>query len=271
MVRRDAAEPAILAAALAYRARGWSVIALRPRDKRPLLPWEEFQRRRAEPEEIRAWFAQRPDANVGIVTGAISGLLVLDVDAGHGGPESLARFEGEHGALPPTIAATTGGGGRHLYFATAGAEFRNRAGIAPGLDVRGEGGYVVAPPSIHPSGGRYAWNHGASPDEMPLALVPPWLQALLRGDDDAAPHRGHPLWHWQALVHEGVERGQRNTTIASLAGHLLWHGVDPLVVLDLLLCWNARRCRPPLSDDEVAATVQSITRTHFRHRGGTVP
>jgi len=65
-------------------------------------------------------------------------------------------------------------------------------------------------------------------------------------------------------VEEGVEAGARNNTIASLSGHLLWRGVDPPVVMELLLCWNRVRCRPPLPDEEVARTVASITRTHRR-------
>ncbi|MFO1301135.1 MAG: primase alpha helix C-terminal domain-containing protein [Burkholderiaceae bacterium] len=79
-----------------------------------------------------------------------------------------------------------------------------------------------------------------------------------------AAHTGHPLSHWRRLVGEGVAEGARNATIASLAGHLLWHQVDPHVVLELLLSWNRQRCRPPLADDEVAATVASIARTHVR-------
>ena len=67
-------------------------------------------------------------------------------------------------------------------------------------------------------------------------------------------------------MRRGVAEGERNNTIASLTGHLLWHGVDPEVALQLLLCWNRVRCRPPLSDDEVARTVESIRRTHVRHR-----
>ncbi|WP_246189466.1 primase alpha helix C-terminal domain-containing protein [Methylacidimicrobium cyclopophantes] len=75
---------------------------------------------------------------------------------------------------------------------------------------------------------------------------------------------GHPLAYWRRLVREGVQEGERNNTIASLTGHLLWHGVDPAVVLDLLLAWNATRCRPPLSEDEVARAVESIVRLHRR-------
>jgi hypothetical protein len=73
---------------------------------------------------------------------------------------------------------------------------------------------------------------------------------------------GHSLDHWRKLVSEGVPEGTRNNTLASLAGHLLWHGVDPQVTLELLLCWNRTRCRPPLDDAEVAGVVASIVKRH---------
>ena len=260
---RPATARSIRDCALTYRRFGWSVIPLEPREKRPLLRWEEYQRRRASEGVVRRWFACWPDANIGVVTGSISGLVVLDVDPGHGGGESLARLEAIHGPLPFTVSAVTGGGGRHVYFRHPDGEVRNRVGIAPGLDLRGDGGYVVAPPSVHPSGRPYAWEPSGSPDEAALAPIPAWL--LQTVEEDGA-HPGHSLHYWRSMIREGVAEGARNNTIASLAGHLLWHDVDPAIVLDLLLCWNAERCRPPLSDDEVAQTVQSITRTHFRHR-----
>jgi hypothetical protein len=251
-------------AALAYVARGWSVVIVEPRGKRPLVRWEEFQRRCPGGDELRSWLDRYPDANLAVVAGAISGLVVLDVDPRHGGIESLARWERQHGALPHTVEAQTGGGGRHLYFAHPGGELRNRVGLAPGLDMRGDGGLVVAPPSLHPSGGRYRWLPGHAPDETRAAPLPGWLLEIVRGE---APRTDQPLRGWRSRVHETVPEGQRNDTIASFTGHLLWHGIDPAVARELMLCWNRVRCRPPLDDDEVARTVESITRTHFRHHG----
>ncbi len=252
-------------AALAYLGRGWSVIPLRPADKRPLVPWQEYQNRRPSEAVVRAWFRQHPDAGLGIVTGLVSGLLVLDVDAAHGGEASLQRLSQAHGPLPWTVEAHTGGGGRHLYFAHPGGMVPNRAGLRPGLDLRGDGGYVVAPPSSHPSGGEYRWSATGAPDRAHPAPPPAWLLKLI-----AAPggrgRTGHPLAHWRKLVKTGIAEGERNSTIASLAGHLLFHGTDPEVVTELLLCWNRVRCRPPLPDDEVARTVASIARTHERQR-----
>ena len=92
--------------------------------------------------------------------------------------------------------------------------------------------------------------------------LPGWLLALLQ-DEIKSP--GHSIAYWQQLVKEGIGEGERNDTIASLTGHLLWHGVDTDVVMELLLCWNRVRCSPPLDDDEVIRTVQSITRLHQQH------
>jgi hypothetical protein len=247
--------------ALAYLGRGWSVIPVGPRDKRPMVPWGAFQHRYADEAEIREWFQRWPAANIGIVTGIISRLAVLDVDARHGGDTSLMELERAHAPLPHTIEARTGGGGRHVYFAHPGGLVHNQVGLAPGIDLRADGGFVVAPPSVHPSGRCYEWSH--PPDETPLAPMPPWLLRRVRRGADRA---GHPLAHWRQLLRAGVQEGERNNSIASLAGHLLWHGVDPAVSLELLLCWNATRCHPPLALDEVVRTVESIVRLHVHGR-----
>ncbi|MCX7629357.1 MAG: bifunctional DNA primase/polymerase [Geminicoccaceae bacterium] len=246
--------------ALRYRERGWSVIPLRPRDKRPLLRWEAFQHRRPEPEEIRAWFATRPDANLGVVTGTISGLVVLDVDPARGGNESLAALEARFGPLPPTLVVETGGGGRHLYFHHPGG-LPCAVGIRPGLDLRGEGGYVVAPPSIHPNGRPYRFLPGPEGELPEPAPLPGWLALPL---DESAHRRGHSVAWWRALLREGLVEGERNTRLASLAGLLLHHGLEPGVVEELLQGFNLGRCRPPLPPEEVHAVVASICRTRER-------
>jgi hypothetical protein len=250
-------------AALAYMALGWAVVPIAPAGKHPLVRWQAFQEKMPTEDEVRAWYVRWPDAGVGIVTGTASGIAVLDVDPGHGGAASLGELEREHGPLPRTIEAVTGGGGRHVYFAHPEGELRNRTGLAPGIDLRADGGLVVAPPSLHASGRRYEWKASHRPGETALAPMPRWLLRLARSE--TAGHR-HPLAYWRTLVEQGVAEGERNSTIASLTGHLLWHGVDPQVALELLLAWNRIRCRPPLDDEEVAATVDSIARTHARHR-----
>jgi hypothetical protein len=137
-------------------------------------------------EQIRRWWRRWPGANVGVVTGAVSGLMVLDVDPRHGGHESLAAIEADHGLVPGTVESLTGGGGQHLYFRHPGTVVPCRP-IAPGLDVKGDGGLVICPPSVHVSGRVYAWEAGCAPGEIPLADPPQWLVAM-----DRSPGRYSP-------------------------------------------------------------------------------
>jgi len=254
----------MLTAATDYLARGWSVIPIRPRSKLPVVRWEAYQHRLASEEEITDWFRRWPEMNIAIVSGSISGLAVLDVDPRHRGDESLRRLEEVHGQLAETIAAETGGGGLHLYFRLPARALHNRAGLADGIDLRAEGGMVVAPPSVHPSGRPYRWRPGRGPSEQSLAAMADWVLRLALGGPEG---QAHTVSHWRDLTRTGVVEGERNSSLASLAGYLLWHGLDAEVVLELLLSWNRIRCRPPLIDDEVASVVASIARLHAG-RGG---
>jgi hypothetical protein len=256
-------QAAMVEAARRYLARGWSILPLRASDKRPLIVWERLQGTHPFAEQVSAWFRRWPNANIGIVTGELSNLVVLDIDTKHGGDGSLARLERQFGPLPETVEAITGGAGRHFYFAHPGGLVRNRTGLAQGIDLRGDGGYVVAPPSIHPSGHPYVWADGHSPEDVALAALPRWISLPAGG-----VRARRTLSDWRRLVREGVPEGQRNSSIASLAGHLLWHQVDPEVVLELLLAWNRMRCRPPLDDAEVAQVVANIVRLHLADSAG---
>lgn len=140
----------LLEAALGYAAEGLRVFPAAPRGKKPLISgWPSAAT--TDPDLIRAWWAQWPDANIGVVTG--EGRYVLDVDD----LASLAALEAEIGQIPRDKVARTGGGGLHIWLAAEG-ELRNSASkIGPGLDIRADGGFVVMPPSIHESGVQYEW------------------------------------------------------------------------------------------------------------------
>ena len=178
------------AAALDYLARGWSVVPVRPRSKIPMIVWHPYQQQRAAARDVEHWFARWPDANVGIVTGRISGLVVLDVDTRHGGEESLNALVRKHGPLPDTVEARSGGGGRHLYFGHPGGRVPNRVEVFRGIDLRADGGVIVAPPSVHPSGERYQWVRARSPEASIVAPLPPWLLQALAPQGRGS---GHPL------------------------------------------------------------------------------
>ena len=132
---------------------------------------------------IRGWWERWPDANVGIATGG--GLVVIDVDPRHGGDDGLVDLRARLGELPDTVECLTGSGGRHIYVSVGeGVTVRNSAGtLAPGVDIRGEGGYVVAAPSVHTSGRSYAWEASSRPDEVEVAPMPAaWLDVGEQGD-----------------------------------------------------------------------------------------
>jgi putative DNA primase/helicase len=140
--------PTLHDAALAYAGRGVPVFPCEPGAKRPLTRnghWDAT----TETQVVRQWWQRWPSANVGVPTGKKSGVVVLDVDVDDGGLESLAKLEYAVAPAPKTARARTGGGGIHIFFRyPRGTEIRNSAGLlGPGLDVRGEGGYVVVPPS----------------------------------------------------------------------------------------------------------------------------
>ncbi len=136
--------------ALFYAEKGWQVFPLPAKTKIPRVKWADVCT--TERNMVAGWWDTDPDANIGIVTGSRSGIVVIDIDPGHGGYESLAELINQHGKLPDTPVARTGGGGEHLFFKHPNIEVRNSAGrIGPGIDVRGDGGYVVGAPSIHPN------------------------------------------------------------------------------------------------------------------------
>jgi hypothetical protein len=166
-------------AALAYAARGWAVFPLAVRGKIPMIPKHDGGRGHLDattaPGAVRAWWRRWPNANIGVATGVRSGIDVLDVDPRHGGDVTLAALVRAHGAIPGTAGVFTGSGGRHFYF-LHDARVRSSAGrLGAGLDVKGEGGYVVVPPSVHPDGPAYEW----SPELEVLAPWPTWLLTLI--------------------------------------------------------------------------------------------
>ena len=156
-----------LQAALHYCDKGFSVIPIRP-DKKPFIQWQDFQKRRATDEEIRAWWTKWPMANVGIVTGEISGIFVIDCD----NEEAYNKIQE---LLPDSfitcIAKTPRG--YHLYLIyPKGQNISNATSIIPGVDIRGEGGYIIAPPSVNVEGKVYTWLPGMSIDEVAPTTIP---------------------------------------------------------------------------------------------------
>lgn len=179
--------------ALEYARRGWAVFPLHHPDERGVCSCSKgvscdpqnigkhprtkngLSDATTDECQVRAWWRKWPRANVGLAMGKISGLVAIDVDPRAGGDASLAELFDEHGAFPETLEAVTGGGGFHFLFSHPGVKFKNSTSkIAEGLDVKTDGGYIVAAPSLHASGKRYAWRGEAQPSPMPE-----WLLTLI--------------------------------------------------------------------------------------------
>ena len=262
----------LLEAALAYASLGWRVFPLhspvqdggctcgcddpscRTAGKHPRTR-HGHKDATTDAGTIRQWWATWPDANVAIATGAVSGIVVLDVDPDNGGEETLAACLDRHGPLPPTVAVATGGGGRHHVFRHPGGEVksnRGEHGLGPGLDVRADGGYIVAAPSLHRSGTVYAWQD--APDRRVLAPMPAWIggQRTKVGQPRTAPGSEHPTASDVVAAGNSIPEGRRNDALTRLAGCLRRYGCGEATVRAALMEENAARCHPPLPEAEVA-------------------
>ncbi|WPD17973.1 bifunctional DNA primase/polymerase [Thermaerobacter composti] len=265
-----------LQTALAYAELGLAVIPLcgpgcrHPRCKSPgKRPYDLLARRHMEgwqhrgvpsPEEIERWLkapgAER--ANIGCLTGRVSGIVAVDVD-GPAGEALLTRLAGTD--LPATWTYRTGreNGGRRLVFRyPESGRIPSRLIEAGGgtVEILSDGRQMVLPPSVHPSGRVYAWLPGRDPWAFgPPAPAPRWLLELAEGGGEG--HRRTPE-EWARIIREGAEPGARHPTLTQLAGHLLGKRVDPAVTVELLQAWNEARCRPPKPREEVERIVRDL-------------
>lgn len=178
-------------AAHAYALRGWLVFPCVPGGKIPATP-NGFYAATTNPATIARWWRANPNYNIGLRCGAGSRLWVVDRDDRTGGAETLARLLAEHSPLPPTLVGETGDGA-HLYFATDRDLPSTTGKIAAGVDSRGRGGYVVAPPSSHPSGKVYRWII-----EQELAAPPKWLVDLACKQSNAEGAITARRFNWSA-------------------------------------------------------------------------
>jgi replicative DNA helicase len=210
----------------------------------------------ADESTITRWWTTAPNANIGIVCGWDgSGWLIVDVDVE--GADAWHELERMH-ELPRTVEAFTGGGGQHVVFQRppffAVPSIGNSAGRLPdGVDVRCDGGYIVAPPSLHVSGRRYEWSVDGHPDDVSPAPLPEWLLDTIR--NGGAPRIPRELGDEQPIL-----EGTRDDTLASLAGSMRRRGLLAAEMLPTLLAVNERRCKPKLSEQQVAKIARSYER-----------
>jgi len=238
-------------AALAYSFRGWLTFPCRPRSKEPLTE-HGLKEATTTPNTIREWWQRWRQANVAIALGAVSHIVALDVDPRHGGDASLADLTDQNGSLPTTPHSLTGGGGHHFLFAHPGGTLKAMYQLADGLELRADGAYIIAPPSIHPNGHVYAWEVSEHFEDVLPARLPSWVLAMLRVQRQQ--ERGRPP------VPEMLGEGQRNVSLARMAGAMRRYGMCQEAIESALSIENERRCVPPLNRDEVVRIALSISR-----------
>lgn len=253
--------------AIGYQKLGWSVIPIVPPaagakdyQKKPHVRWKEFMERAATEKELMQWWRQWPAANVGTVTGKVSNLVSLDIDSMAG----KMQYQEHIGDLPNTITQRTGGGpDREQYlfrFPKQGIGnyvdiFENKSGV----DIRGDKGYIVVPPSIHKTGRLYSWN-SIDPLEMgldDLCEFPEDLLIYLRALESGAKKKNQANWQDELLL--GVSEGRRHAAMMKLCGYWLYDNQDKEKTYMLLEGWNTRN-NPPLEKSELRIAVENIAK-----------
>lgn len=240
---------ALLASALWYAQNGWHVFPVAPGQKVPITA-RGFHDATTDAGIIRQWWTAHPSANIGVATEA-SGLVVVDVDAKNDGLATFEALRAELGSGPfDTLTAQTPSGGQHLVYATDGSVVKSGAHVlGQGIDIRAAGGYIVAAPSVV-NGKAYAWEVEYSPRDRKPLMWPDELSAKIVTKTIAAP-----------LEEAGtIPSGERNATLASIAGTLRRRGLDFDEILAALIVVNSKRCNPKLPQADVDRIVQSICR-----------
>ena len=237
-----------LRAALEYARRGFQVFPVA--GKIPATP-HGFKDASLDPAQIARWWSGPEGHGIGLPTGAVNGVLVLDVDPRNGGDESLAALIREHGPFPDTPVQRTGGGGRHYFFSYPGGTI-NCSHPWLGLDIKANGGYVVVPFSRHPSGGTYEWEPGHALGTIPLAPPPAWLLNPPKADaSEAIKALDSTIW---------FPKGTRGVSLLSLAGTMRRCGMEPEAIFAALMVENEIKCKPPVPEYRVRGIITSIAR-----------
>lgn len=221
--------------------------------KHPRFPkWQE--RATCDPHEVEKFWSDFKGSNVGVATGAVSGVFVLDIDPKNGGEESIETFLMKYGRID-TLQSITGSGGKHFYFAYPGTTVKSNVALLRGLDIRGDGGLVVAPPSMHASDARYEWDGLAEFADMSILPAPDWLLELMY----SKPANREQV---RFELADKIAEGERNDTLHPCACSLRASGggLELPEILDAVLAANRSRCNPPLDESEVRKLVESACR-----------
>lgn len=234
--------------ALRYVRLGWPILPLRGK-----LPLTEHGSKDAtlDEDQVRSWWAKWPNANIGVATGHVH--FAIDLDFKAGGDETWDTLRAGHEALPDTPTQITGTGSKHILYALPDFPVRNSQGkLGPGVDVRGDGGYIVVCPSIHPeTKRRYEWDGIVEIEQQTVAAAPAWLLLLLRESERRkAPEK----------IPDAIAEGSRNDLLFRRGAALRRAGLAADEIFDALMVMNRKRCKPPLPESEVRTIATSGAR-----------
>lgn len=231
-------------------SRGWNVLPAWPKSKKPALnSWERFQTDRVKEEGLLSWLSRNTQANLIIVTGKISGLAVIDIDS----KDWAAVMEKLN--LPMTTIVRSAHG-IHLYYKHPGVHVKTCRGIVEGVDVRGDGGYVIAPGSTHETGAVYEM----LTDVKDMPLFPAHILELLKDDapkgDWVEASNGQAAWVTE-LLENGAPKGKRHDSLVRLCAYFIGKSLPSDIVHRLLGEWN-RKNSPPIDDASLTHTIDDI-------------
>ena len=214
----------------------------------------------SDPDVIKVWWKKWPWANVAILTGSPSGIIALDIDPKNGGDNSINDLTDKYGPLPHTVIAITGSGGQHYIYQHPGYQIKNSVSkIAPGVDIRGDGGYIIATPSHHISGNSYEWEASSEPGMVPIAPIPEFLLTLIQTSNKSSVSQPN------IVSGQPIQEGGRNAYLMSIAGTLIRRCMTPEAISAAIHVENKYRCLPPLNVDEVNTVLKSAER--YRNQG----
>lgn len=243
--------------ALQYAQAGLRIFPLSPCDKKPLGGTRGCKEATDDISVIKKWWTDNPFYNIGIATG--NGIVVIDVDEGDGksGEDSIRKWQEEHGNLPTTMTSITGNGGRHLIYRCDG-NYQNHVSVIPNVDIRADGGYIVAPPSIHPNGRRYKWNNDFSINN--LARIDNTVKMLIGSNVTPMPtiFNSSVAQNTLDINQLSFGEGSRNDSLYRYGCSLQGKGLDDADIFCELTKANISRCTPPLSTAEVDKVYQSV-------------
>lgn len=228
---------------------GKSIIPIQPKGKRPAIKsWEEYQTRIATEDEVQGWFKKNPDINIALVCGEVSGLVAVDVD----GEQGQAWFK-QNMPRPNCYQYTSSKSKFHAFYAHPGRRVAPAVRIAPEVDVRGDGSYVVFAPSIHASGAVYTLHYLQGFDGWGSLVSCPDLDQFKAHQEKPAREASHGL---------DAPDGCRNQTLTQFVGKMYAKGLSRDEVLCFARGWNEKHCLPPIDEKEVERTVDSVHKTH---------